>query len=74
MRGGVTITFGLSAQNLFHNESFFFWTPLRNFVMLFDMFLVILQTLLISQKMNLRAESKEGRVPDTSCQDHMMGE
>ncbi|XP_054641041.1 nck-associated protein 5-like isoform X3 [Dunckerocampus dactyliophorus] len=30
-------------------------------------------TLLISEKINLRADNKEGRMADTACQDHMMG-
>uniref|UniRef100_UPI0037E8F42B nck-associated protein 5-like n=1 Tax=Semicossyphus pulcher TaxID=241346 RepID=UPI0037E8F42B len=30
-------------------------------------------TLLMSQKINLRAENEEGRIPDTACQDHMIG-
>ncbi|KAM9836193.1 nck-associated protein 5-like [Aulostomus maculatus] len=30
-------------------------------------------TLIMTQKINLRAENKEGRIADTACQDHMMG-
>ncbi|XP_034533894.1 nck-associated protein 5-like [Notolabrus celidotus] len=30
-------------------------------------------TLLMTQKINLRAENEEGRIPDTACQDHMIG-
>ncbi|XP_068575555.1 nck-associated protein 5-like isoform X2 [Cebidichthys violaceus] len=30
-------------------------------------------TLLMTQKINLKAENEEGRVPDTACQDHMIG-
>ncbi|XP_054479430.1 nck-associated protein 5-like [Anoplopoma fimbria] len=30
-------------------------------------------TLLLTQKINLRAENEEGRIPDTACQDHMIG-
>ncbi|XP_067439453.1 nck-associated protein 5-like isoform X3 [Thunnus thynnus] len=30
-------------------------------------------TLIMTQKINLRAENEEGRIPDTACQDHMLG-
>ncbi|KAM9334168.1 nck-associated protein 5-like [Symphorus nematophorus] len=30
-------------------------------------------TLIMTQKINLRAENEEGRIPDTACQDHMIG-
>ncbi|XP_062270498.1 nck-associated protein 5-like [Scomber scombrus] len=30
-------------------------------------------TLLMTQKINLRAENEEGRIPDSACQDHMIG-
>ncbi|KAM7375309.1 hypothetical protein PAMA_014419 [Pampus argenteus] len=30
-------------------------------------------TLIMTQKINLRAENEEGRIPDTVCQDHMIG-
>uniref|UniRef100_UPI003AAC1F05 nck-associated protein 5-like n=1 Tax=Centroberyx gerrardi TaxID=166262 RepID=UPI003AAC1F05 len=30
-------------------------------------------TLILTQKINLRAEKEEGHVPDTTCQDHMIG-
>ncbi|XP_069020027.1 nck-associated protein 5-like isoform X2 [Embiotoca jacksoni] len=30
-------------------------------------------TLIITQKINLRAENEEGQIPDTACQDHMIG-
>ncbi|XP_031708260.1 nck-associated protein 5-like isoform X2 [Anarrhichthys ocellatus] len=30
-------------------------------------------TLLMTQKINLKAENEDGRIPDTACQDHMMG-
>lgn len=28
----------------------------------------------MTQKINLRAENEEGRIPDSACQDHMIGE
>ncbi|XP_059183874.1 nck-associated protein 5-like [Centropristis striata] len=30
-------------------------------------------TLIMTQKINLKAENEEGRIPDTACQDHMIG-
>ncbi|XP_074483609.1 nck-associated protein 5-like isoform X1 [Sebastes fasciatus] len=30
-------------------------------------------TLIMTQKINLRAENEDGRIPDTACQDHMIG-
>ncbi|XP_034061209.1 nck-associated protein 5-like isoform X3 [Gymnodraco acuticeps] len=30
-------------------------------------------TLIMTQKINLRAGNEEGRIPDTACQDHMLG-
>ncbi|KAM9820838.1 nck-associated protein 5-like [Neosynchiropus ocellatus] len=30
-------------------------------------------TLLVTQKINLKSDNKETRIPDTACQDHMMG-
>lgn len=35
--------------------------------------LLIFQTLLLTQKINMRAEKEEGRIQDTVCQDHMIG-
>ncbi|XP_045915760.1 nck-associated protein 5-like isoform X2 [Micropterus dolomieu] len=30
-------------------------------------------TLIMTQKINLRAENEEGHIPDTACQDHLLG-
>lgn len=35
--------------------------------------LLLFQTLLMTQRINLRAENEEARIPDTACQDHMIG-
>lgn len=35
--------------------------------------LLIFQTLLLTQKINMRAEKEEGRIQDTVCQDHLIG-
>lgn len=35
--------------------------------------LFIFQTLIISQKISLKAEEEDGHLADSSCQDHMIG-
>lgn len=35
--------------------------------------LFVFQTLIISQKISLKAEEEDGHLADSSCQDHMMG-
>uniref|UniRef100_A0A3Q3KFX3 Nck-associated protein 5 C-terminal domain-containing protein n=1 Tax=Monopterus albus TaxID=43700 RepID=A0A3Q3KFX3_MONAL len=37
------------------------------------LFLLIFQALIMTQKIKLRAENEEGHIPDTTCQDHMIG-
>lgn len=32
-----------------------------------------MQTLIMAQKINLRAENEDRRIPDAACQDHMIG-